>query len=244
MGKLNDITGMMFGNWKVLERIDDYISPSGYRKTQYLCECQCSERTIKPQLAANLIKHKTLSCGCLKGSNISKSKIRRNEYNLNGKYGVGYTSSGGEFYFDLEDYELIKNYCWHEDKAGYICACVNNEGLNTTIKMHRLVMNVTDSHIQIDHIKHKVNDNRKSKLRIVTPQNNAQNKRLLDNNSSGRTGVYLNKRDNKWIAQICENGKVIVLGRFEDYDSAVNARERAENKIFGEYSYKNSINKP
>ena len=70
MGKLNDITGMMFGNWKVLERIDDYISPSGYRKTQYLCECQCSERTIKPQLAANLIKHKTLSCGCLKENNI------------------------------------------------------------------------------------------------------------------------------------------------------------------------------
>lgn len=71
-----------------------------------------------------------------------------------------------------------------------------------------------------------------------------KNKRLLDNNSSGRTGVYLNKRDNKWIAQICENGKVIVLGRFENYDSAVNAREIAENKIFGEYSYKNSINKP
>lgn len=244
MGKLNDLTGMMFGNWKVLERINDYISPSGYHQTQYMCECQCIERTIKPQLATNLTKYKTLSCGCLKGDNISKSKIKSNIYNLNGVYGIGYTSSGGEFYFDLEDYDLIKNYCWHVDKAGYICAFVNNKGFNTTIKMHRLVMNVTDPQIQVDHIKHKVNDNRKSKLRIVTSQNNARNRRLLGNNTSGRTGVYFNKRDNKWIAQICDNGKVVVLGRFEDYDSAVNARESAENKIFGEYSYKNSINKP
>lgn len=140
-------------------------------------------------------------------------------------------------------FDLIKNYCWHEDKAGYICANDNN-GFDTTIKMHRLVMHVNDPQIQIDHIKHKVNDNRKDKLRIATSQNNAQNKRVLNNNTSGRTGVYLNKRDNKWIAQICKDGKVIVLGRFQDFDSAVEARKKAEDKIFGEYSYENSISKP
>lgn len=47
MGKFNDLTGMIFGNWKVLKRIDDYINPSGYHQTQYLCECQCSAKTIK-----------------------------------------------------------------------------------------------------------------------------------------------------------------------------------------------------
>lgn len=244
MEKLNDLTGMMFGNWKVLKRIDDYVSPRGYHQTQYLCECQCNAKTVKPQLATNLTKNKTMSCGCLKGNNISKSKIKRNIYDLSGSYGIGYTSSGSKFYFDLEDYDLIKNFCWREDKAGYICANVNADGFDTTLKMHRLVMHVTDPQIQIDHIKHRVNDNRKSKLRIATSQNNAQNKKLLDNNTSGRTGVYLNKRDNKWIAQICKNGKVIVLGRFRDFDSAVAARKSAEDKIFGEYSYENSINKP
>lgn len=30
------------------------------------------------------------------------------------------------------------------------------------------------------------------------------------------------------------------LGRFENFDDAVNARKEAENKYFGEYSYDNS----
>lgn len=82
--KLNELTGMMFGNWKVLERIDDYISPSWYHQTQYLCECQCDAKTIRPQLATNLTGYKTLSCGCLKGKNITKSKMRQNTYDLSG----------------------------------------------------------------------------------------------------------------------------------------------------------------
>ena len=82
--KLKDLTGMMFGNWKVLERIDDYISPSGYHQTQYLCECQCNAKTIRPQLATHLTRYKTLSCGCFKGENIAKSKMRQNTYDLSG----------------------------------------------------------------------------------------------------------------------------------------------------------------
>lgn len=103
-------------------------------------------------------------------------------------------------------------------------------------------MHVNDPLIQVDYIKHNVNDNRKAELRLVSAKNNAQNKRVLDNNTSGRTGVYLNKRDNKWIAQICENDKVVVLGRFDNFDSAVKARKDAEDRVFGEYSYENSMN--
>lgn len=39
-------------------------------------------------------------------------------------------------------------------------------------------------------------------------------KRLLKNNSSGYNGVYLNRRTQKWTAQIGFKGKTITLGRF------------------------------
>lgn len=191
-----------------------------------------------------MTRGKTLSCGCKLGENISKSLKRENRYELNDDYGIGYTYDNQPFYFDIEDYELIKSYCWHVDHAGYLCASISTtENFKSTIKMHRLIMNMTDPTLPIDHINHHVNDNRKKNLRIVTTQKNSWNKRKLDSNTSGRTGVYFNKRDSKWIAQIGYDDKVYVLGRFVDYEDAVNARLLAENKLFGEYSYENSINR-
>ncbi len=44
-----------------------------------------------------------------------------------------------------------------------------------------------------------------------------------------------------WRARIFINGKGIHLGRFTNFDEAVKARKRAEEKYFGEYSYDNSM---
>lgn len=51
--------------------------------------------------------------------------------------------------------------------------------------------------------------------RWVTKSVQARNTRLLRaNNKSGFRGVYWNKRDNKWVAQIKVNSKTIYLGYF------------------------------
>ena len=66
----------------------------------------------------------TKSCGCLnneKRSLLGKNSKKYNKYNLNGEYGIGWTSNTNEeFYFDLEDYDKIKDYCWFLDNRGYI----------------------------------------------------------------------------------------------------------------------------
>ena len=37
---------------------------------------------------------------------------KENIYDLSGEFGIGYcTNTGSPFYFDLEDYNKIKNYC-------------------------------------------------------------------------------------------------------------------------------------
>ena len=39
----------------------------------------------------------------------------KNKYDLSGEYGIGWThNTEHEFYFDLEDYDIIKYYCWYD----------------------------------------------------------------------------------------------------------------------------------
>ena len=82
-------------------------------------------------------------------------------------------------------------------------------------------------------------------MRIVTPQQNAFNRAIQTNNTSGHKGVSLVKRNNKWLARIGFNGKRIVLGTFDSYEEAVEARKMAEIKYYGEYSrqYGNACDK-
>lgn len=154
-----------------------------------------------------------------------------NKYDLSGKYGIGYTKKGEIFYFDLEDFEKIKDYNWYIDKRGYV------KTTNPDLRMHRIVLEITDRNIMVDHIFHKKYDNRKSQLRIVTNSQNQMNRNVPIQNVTGFRGVSWHKRKNAWIAQIGLNGKLKYIGIFKKFDDAVNARIKAENYYFGEYNY-------
>lgn len=80
----------------------------------------------------------------------------------------------------------------------------------------------------IDHINQVKSDNRIKNLRVVTASENAKNRKICSNNTSGCMGVTWNKSSRKWIARITIEGKRISLGRFIEYHSAVNARKNAE----------------
>lgn len=64
MSKLDDLTGKTFGRWNVIRRIDDYITPSGNKFTQYECVCSCAEHTRRAVLANALKSGRSTSCGC------------------------------------------------------------------------------------------------------------------------------------------------------------------------------------
>ena len=81
---------------------------------------------------------------------------------------------------------------------------------------------------QLDHINRIRTDNRIANLRDVTQKQNHQNRSKPSNNTSGHTGVYWDKRDSKWRAEIKHNQKHIYLGYFTDIEEAVAARKAAE----------------
>lgn len=198
----------------------------------WYCDCDCGTKH-KIIEGSSLKSNKTKSCGCYNIEKIIERNTKRNHYDLSGEYGIGYDSKGEEFYFDLEDFDLIKDYCWQVDTYGYV--------VTTTVRMHRLIMNVNDLNIDVDHKNHNTKDNRKGNLRLTTKSQNQMNKKKSKNNTSGVTGVSFMKNRNKWISYIQKDNKNHILGYFVNFEEAVNARKDAEEKLFGEYSYKNSI---
>ena len=90
--------------------------------------------------------------------------------------------------------------------------------------------------LDVDHIDGDTMNNTRDNLRIVTQQQNSWNRAVAINNTSGVKGVSKVKRNNKWIARIGYNGKRIVIGTFDNYDDAVEARLTVEKELYGEYS--------
>lgn len=52
--------------------------------------------------------------------------------------------------------------------------------------------------------------------------------RRISSNQSGYTGVYQNKKNGKWVAQITFKGKTYYLGSFDKIEDAVKARQRGK----------------
>ena len=129
---------------------------------------------------------------------------------------------------DLEDIEKVKDYKWSIHNKGYV-ANLNNGWL-----LHRLVMDCP-SDMVVDHINHNKFDNRKSNLRVCTQQQNMMNQSTKKTNTSGCSGIYLDRRVNKWVAQITYNYKQISLGHYKTKEEAIEARKQAEIDLFGEY---------
>ena len=236
-----DLTGKVFGRWTVIQQAEDYVISSGKHYAQWLCKCQCEKNTIRIVGHTQLKQGKSLSCGCITSEGIKARSKKYNKYDLSGEYGIGYTTKEEEFWFDLDDYEKIKDHCWYYDEHGYLRTTINGKH----IRLHRYIMGVDDPNIFVDHKKHPPRnehkiDNRKNNLRIVTPKENVYNSSLSKNNTSGVTGVYWNECHKKWKVCFPFNGELKHIGYYDDFDDAVNKRKQLEQKYYGEYSYDNS----
>lgn len=137
---------------------------------------------------------------------------------------------------DIDDLELVSQYKWCRSKLGYVIARTPS-GM---IRIHRLVMGLTDPKSQVDHINHCLVDNRKSNLRVVTNQQNSFN-RQLEGGTSRFKGVYFESSRNKWQAYITINSKRKNLGRYATEKMAALMYNFAAEKYFGETAYFNPV---
>ena len=226
-----NLAGKKIGLLTVKEPAPDIIKKSGRIYPAWYCDCECGTKDYVIT-TERLRNPKYKSCGCL--NNESKFKKKYNKYDLSGEYGIGYTAKGEKFYFDLEDYDKIKHYCWHLSHDGYVAVSNNKE----YFLLHRFVMNAPQNY-DIDHINHKKYDNRKLNLRIATTLENCANR--TPTNKYGINGIV--HKGNTWIVSIGYNNKHIYIGSFQSLDDAIKARKEAEEKYYGDFSYGNSMKK-
>lgn len=244
MAAFKDLTGMKFSRLEVLRRVDNQYTKGGRPMVTYRCVCNCGQEL--DVCAQKLTSGNTKSCGCLQRevrTNNGRKNKKYNTYNLSGSYGIGYTLKGEEFYFDLEDYDKIKDFCWRKASDGYITAKDTNTGC--LVSLHRLIMGTREipysTGIRVDHIRTEEKfDNRKCNLRIVQHYENGQNHKIHSSNTSGVSGVSYNKSHRKWYSWISHKGIRYNLGFFDNFEDAVLARKKAEQELYGEHSYDNS----
>lgn len=223
-----DLTGQIFGRWKVLKQDEDYIDPQGNHFARWVCECSCEKHTIKSVLQSHLKSNKTQSCGCYNKDRIRETNRKVNRHDLSGEYGILWTNNTNEeCYFDLEDADKILQHAWHKDDGGYLAASING----VTTRLHVFLGLKWHDH----HNRNKL-DNRKENLVQCTVQENNRNKSLKSTNKSGVSGVYWHKRDKKWKAQVTISNKTICLGTFTEKNDAIKARLRAELDYYGAFA--------
>jgi len=76
--------------------------------------------------------------------------------------------------------------------------------------MHRIVLDINNKNIKIDHRNCNGLNNQKANLRIVTNRQNSLNRQKRINCSSEYKGVYWNKKAKKWYAKIKINKKLCI----------------------------------
>lgn len=184
----------------------------------------------------NLKRGLTTSCGCVHSEMLVKRNKKENTFIEKDTFYIGIDSNKNEFKFDKEDFEIVSKHNWFKTKNGYFAAIVPSSG-RKHISLHRLIMNVNDSEIDVDHINHDVSDNRKENLRLVSASQNASNMRITSTNKTGIKGVYWSKKMNKWGARAMMNYKSIHLGYFNDINEAKRVREQWEINNQKDYRY-------
>lgn len=147
-----------------------------------------------------------------------------------------------EIFVDDEDLDLVIKHNWYLNQKGYAQANVlKPNGPKTTIRMHRLILGVTNPQIKVDHRFGNRLDNRRKNLRLCTNSQNLANRGINKNNTSGYKGVFYCKYTERWIAQLKYQSYTVWLGRHDTPELAALAYNSKAVELFGEFAAKNKV---
>lgn len=122
-----------------------------------------------------------------------------------------------------EDFEHLNQFKWTYCD-GYVSTTTSTNGKSW--RMNIYIMQVLHGHntegMFVDHVRGNTLDHRYEMLRVLTPAENAQNKK----NREGRfNGVRFDKKAGKWVAALGKDMGNIHLGSYDVQEKAIEARD-------------------
>lgn len=142
-----------------------------------------------------------------------------------------------KIFIDSQDFHFVDKIRWsigfNTHGKGLF---VKRSNKGKTLLLHRLIMNVNDRDIHVDHINHNGLDNRRCNLRLCTHTQNMKNKSSKINGTSKYLGVCWHKVNKKWTSNIRCSNKLLFLGYFTDEIEAAKAYDNAAKEVHGEFA--------
>ncbi len=145
-----------------------------------------------------------------------------------------------EIFFDECDRSIVESHIWaiHKKRNKFYASTNIKKQSGKGIKhMHMLFLNAP----MIDHIDGNGLNNSRSNLRQCNMTQNAFNRGLNPNNTTGYKGVSFDKKAKKFEAAIQINGKKKFLGYRDNPVDAARLYNQAALNHIGEFAYLNTI---
>lgn len=208
MAKL-DLAKQRYGNLLVIAKDDEKSQNS--QKVHWLCKCDCGNMTSVA--TCNLRNGHTKSCGCISKKQ-SAVNGRKNLRDLaNQKFGkltaLSYDEKLKKWKCKCEcgnDCYVPQRELERKKKPTKSCGClINQEAANS--------VNLIDG----------------------TNVGSIKNHTLSKRNKTGVRGVHFEKSTGMYVASIGFQGKQYTLTKSVNFETCVEARKKAENRVFGEF---------
>lgn len=154
--------------------------------------------------------------------------------------GIVFLSNGMETWVDAEDLELVSSFTWYVSSYKNKCYAITHavkQGKKVKVRLHRLILGITDPTIEVDHRNGNSLDNRKENLRPCSGAMNKKNIRKGKRNTSGYIGVR--KHGSGWRSSITHEGVVLNLGTFPTAKKAADVRDSKAMELRGEFAVLN-----
>jgi len=137
-----------------------------------------------------------------------------------------------------QDVEMLSQYTWHASKTGgsWYARVSSRTPKISNAQMGNILLQPPQGRY-VDHINGNPLDNRRENLRIVTPTQNAWNRKAKNTGSTKYKGVWRVKRSYgvAYETSICVEGKRTRLGAFSTAEEAHMAYEEAAKRLQGDY---------
>lgn len=205
--RIKNLVGNKYGKLKVIK----FNGKNKHNKSIWLCKCDCGKEIVC--IGGDLTRGHTTSCGC---SRIKHNLRDTRLYSIwssmknrcNSKNNTKYSYYGGSGITVCKE--------WSKSFTDFYEWAINN-GYSDDLTLDRINPN---------------GNYEPSNCRWANKTIQALNTKLDKRSTTGYTGVYLEKRTNKYIARITVNKKYIHLGTFSSKEEAIDARRKAEIEYF------------